>query len=556
MASRSVRAVLCALLLGALTGIAAAQTAPRKPAAQPAQRAVDDSRAQALLSEAQAALQRGDFAAAESAGRNLLDENARLFGADHPNVAVAHNVLGYALLRQGRFADAESAFRRMLAIAERALGPDHEFAASALNGLALVLERLGDYPGAETLLRRAHAILERTLGPKHPDTATTLSNLGRVLDSQGKFAATGAQKPAAGARPGAGDDPLQLAARAQQAMQRGELQEAETLHDRVLAIHEKTLGAEHPTTATSLSNLGNVLFLQGKHAEAERVYRRALAVREKVLGPEHPDVATSLNNLANAMQELGRDQQITLSEARARARTGGGVGPLTEVEGLYRRALAIQERSLGRDHPDTARTRNNLGVMYSIRGDFGQAEGMHRDALQTLEKVFGEQHVETAGVLVAPAMMLATSGRAASQLKASSVISRARVLQKPRSASTLPQFFSTWWCCANHAPSVRRAPLGIASRWYLPVSRPLASGKYGTSPRPQARIAGNSSFSGVRSSRLYSSWQPMKPTELISRAVQCASRTGVLSVSRRIATICRQAKQRISLHHLPLGQRA
>jgi CHAT domain-containing protein len=412
MRLRPVRAVCCALLLGAL-GSAFAQTAPRKPAATPApQRAVDDSRAQALLNEAQTALQRGEFAAAENAGTRLLEENTRLFGAEHANVAVAHNVLGYTYLRQGKFSDAEAQFRRMLAITERALGPEHEFSASALNGLALVLERLGDYPGAETLLRRAHAILEKTLGPKHPDTATTLSNLGRVLDSQGKFAATGAKPPAAGAR-ASGDDPLQLVARAQEAIQRGELQVAETLHDRVLAIHQKALGAEHPTTATSLSNLGNVLFLQGKHAEAEKVYRSALAIREKVLGSEHPDVATSLNNLANAMQELGRDQQITLSEARARARSGGGIGPQTEVEGLYRRALAIQERSLGREHPDTARTRNNLGVMYTLRGDFGQAEAMHRDALQTLEKVFGEQHVETASVLTALSFALDRQGKTA-----------------------------------------------------------------------------------------------------------------------------------------------
>ena len=45
--------------------------------------------------------------------------------------------------------------------------------------------------------------------------------------------------------------------------------EAETLHHKVLAIHEKTLGAEHPTTANSMSNLGRVLAELGAESNAE-----------------------------------------------------------------------------------------------------------------------------------------------------------------------------------------------------------------------------------------------------------------------------------------------
>ena len=302
----------------------------------------------------------------------------------------------------------------MLTIYERRLGADHVDTAAALNSLALVLDKLGDYAGAETLLKRAVAILEKKLGRQHPDTASTLSNLARVLDSQGKFGDTGsrqAAKPAPG-KPGA-DPAAQLVARAEEAMRRGQYQEAETLHHQVLAVHEKALGAEHPTTATSISNLGNVFFQQGKFAEAEKTYRRALAVREKVLGKDHPDVATSLNNLASTLQQLGKDQQIAASEARARARAGAAVGAFTEVESMYRRALAIQDKSLGRANPATANTLNNLGVLLSLRGDFAQAEGMHRAALATMEKVFGEQHPDTAAVLTALSLSLDRQGKIA-----------------------------------------------------------------------------------------------------------------------------------------------
>ena len=342
------------------------QAQQKKPSAR-----VDDSRSQAILSEATGLLSKGEFARAEEAGLRLLQENVRTFGADHPNVAVAHQILGEAQRRQSKFNEAEGNFRRMLTIYERRLGPQHEDTAAALNSLALVLERLGDYPGAETLLRRAADIVERKFGKNHPTTATVTSNLARVLDSQGKFAATQTTaKPA----PGSSSETIQLAQRAQEAERRGQYGEAETLHHQVLAIHEKSLGAEHPTTATSLANLGRVYDLQGKYDDAEKAYRRSLEVREKVLGGEHPDVATSLNNLAKVLQELGKDQQITVSEARARARSGAALGALTEVETMFRRALAIQDAKLGRGHPDTANTLSNLGAMLTVRGDYAQAE--------------------------------------------------------------------------------------------------------------------------------------------------------------------------------------
>ena len=400
--------VFAALALAAAVALA---QAPAKPAA----RQVDDRKFEELLGQAQGAYQRGEFPAAEAAARGALAEATRVFGAEHDNAAASLNLLGAAVLRLGRLSEAEGHFRGMLAIYERRLGPEHVYTATALNSLALVLERRGDFAGAETLLKRAVAIFEKRHGRQHPDTATALSNLGRVLDQQGKFADTGvaAARPAPGAKPAAPPgEAAQLVARAEQAMRRGQFAEAETLHHQVVAIHEKSLGAEHATTATSIANLGNVLYLQGKHAEAEKVYRRALAIREKVLGADHPDVATSLNNLANALQELGKDQQVGVSEARARARVGGGLGAASsEIEAMRRRALGIQERTLGRDNPVTATTINNLGVMLSLRGDYAQAEEMHRAALGTMQKVLGEQHPETAGTLSALSFALDRQGK-------------------------------------------------------------------------------------------------------------------------------------------------
>jgi len=72
-----------------------------------------------------------------------------------------------------------------------------------------------------------------------------------------------------------------------------------------VGITEKVLGPDHPTTASSLNNLGLLLRAQGDLAGARLYYERALAIREKVLGPDHPDIAGSLNNLGALLRSQG-----------------------------------------------------------------------------------------------------------------------------------------------------------------------------------------------------------------------------------------------------------
>lgn len=412
----ALRAVLLAVpLLGCLTpDTHAQQRNPPREVQQPRGtplNPVDDRRWRQLADEAEEALAKGGFSTAELVSRQLVEEALHIFGDGHANTAASRSILGSALLRQGKYADAEVQFSQALSIYELRSGADSINTASGLNNLALTLERLGNYAGAEVLLRRAYRNLEKALGPAHPDTATTMSNLGRVLDSQGKL---GASAGIGAAQPGAAravDDPLQLVARAEELIARGQYQEAETLHHRVLAIHERTLGAEHPNTATSLSNLGNVLYLQGKFAEAEQVHRRTLRIREKVLGSGHPDTATSLNNLANVLFMQGKDDRMSPSEARARFFAGQSVVSGTEVENLYRRAVAIQESALGPDHPALANTLNNLGALLDQRGEHSEAESLQRRALAILEKSLGPLHPETAATLTSLAVSLDRQGK-------------------------------------------------------------------------------------------------------------------------------------------------
>jgi tetratricopeptide (TPR) repeat protein len=119
---------------------------------------------------------------------------------------------------------------------------------------------------------------------------------------------------------------------------------ARPLYERALAIREKVLGPEHPSTISSLVNLAAVLNSQGDFTGARPLNERALAIRETALGSEHPDTASSLNGLARLLKDQG-------DLARARA---------LFARALFARALAIREKALGPEHPDTILVRSNL----------------------------------------------------------------------------------------------------------------------------------------------------------------------------------------------------
>ena len=170
----------------------------------------------------------------------------------------------------------------------------------------------------------------------------------------------------------------------------GDLAAARPLFERALAIREKALGPEHPRTATSLNNLASLLQAQGDIAAATRpLFERALAIREKALGPEHPNTASSLNNLALLLMDQG-------DFAAAR--------PLLE------RTLAIAERTLGPEHPHTATSLNSLALLLQHQGDLAAARPLFERALAIREKALGPEHPDTAGGLVGLASLLQDQG--------------------------------------------------------------------------------------------------------------------------------------------------
>jgi CHAT domain-containing protein len=132
----------------------------------------------------------------------------------------------------------------------------------------------------------------------------------------------------------------------------GENEEALALHMRALKIREQRLGDDHPSVATSLSNLAVVLERLGRSEEARRCYERSIRIKELRFGPDHPDLAMTLHSLA-----------VTLGKA----------GKVGEARPLHYRAVEIDMRRLGADHPDVAQNLSDLMHLAVIAGQLDEA---------------------------------------------------------------------------------------------------------------------------------------------------------------------------------------
>jgi hypothetical protein len=57
------------------------------------------------------------------------------------------------------------------------------------------------------------------------------------------------------------------------------------------------LGAEHPSTLTSMNDLAFTLKFQCRNDEAISLMKTCLQLRKQILGPQHPDTESSLEAL-------------------------------------------------------------------------------------------------------------------------------------------------------------------------------------------------------------------------------------------------------------------
>jgi tetratricopeptide (TPR) repeat protein len=130
---------------------------------------------------------------------------------------------------------------------------------------------------------------------------------------------------------------------------------------------ERVLGADHPSSITTLADLGGVHRLRGEYGEAEVCAREVLARRKRVLGAAHPYTMRATWQVARVLVQEGR---------------------FKEAE-----ALALESIEIGRDSPpgndNLAEAQHWLGMALLGQGKYADAEGALRNAVQFYEKTPG-----------------------------------------------------------------------------------------------------------------------------------------------------------------------
>ncbi|MBP8811011.1 MAG: tetratricopeptide repeat protein [Kofleriaceae bacterium] len=197
----------------------------------------------------------------------------------------------------------------------------------------------------------------------------------------------------------------------------GDLPRAKELHERALASALQNLGEDHPSVATSRSNLALVLRDLGDLSRAKELLERALASALQNLGEDHPSVATSRSNLAlvlkalgnlprakelleralaSDLQNLGEDHPSVATRRSNLALVLQALGDLPRAKELLERALASDLQNLGEDHPSVATSRSNLALVLQALGDLPRAKELIERALASTLQNLGEDHPSVA----------------------------------------------------------------------------------------------------------------------------------------------------------------
>jgi len=268
--------------------------------------------------------------------------------------------VGLALLNLRRLDEADAALSQALRLCEQNLAPTHPECARILllQGSAAYDRRRLD--ACADAYRRSHEAYTASLGPGNILTAIPLRQLARLQ------------------------------------IHRGQHREAIDALDRVLAISERALGPDHPTTAEARFFKAVALYEVGQYDEAESSFAGSAAAIEKQLGPEHPRLVMYLLGLAN-MGELRRKPAAVRAAAA--------------------RALAIVRKVHGEDALENAAPLALLGAAARLEGRRDEAMDHLRRALDLRLARRGEQHLETAHARVDLATAMIRFGQYAAALE-------------------------------------------------------------------------------------------------------------------------------------------
>jgi len=266
-----------------------------------------------------------------------------LYKPDHPATLQTRHTLAGLRWDLGDLVGAATELAAVLAARTRALGPSALPTLAARHDLAVLTGERGNLDHAATELTAVARDCARVYGPQHPMT------IAARHDEAAATAAVAQRVPVTGNdEPGESGEMSVVHRRAVELYLAGDFNAAEPLLRQVLAYHQQTLGADHPSALARAHEVAMVLHNRGLRAEAAALHRTVMTTRCTVLGADDPATLASQHDLGLVLWELGDA-------------TGAVAG--------FQAALAGRVRVLGPDHPDTVVSRNNLGVVLAASDD-------------------------------------------------------------------------------------------------------------------------------------------------------------------------------------------
>ncbi|TBR36942.1 MULTISPECIES: serine/threonine-protein kinase [Dyella] len=251
------------------------------------------------------------------------------------------------LTEEGKLQEALQVQDALLAQFQSRLPADHPSMLHLRADRIATLMDLGQRDRARDELEPLVASYKRTFGPEHRDTLDAMVSLAELLHFQDN-----------------------------------EYERSLALANDVLAVRERRLGADHPSTlqAAGIAAANMVRLAHGKDelAQAHARLQSVIDLRTRVLGAEHPQTLQAMTDMVRLLAK---------EDANAQA-----------IE-LQRVILAAREHRLGTDHPDTLFARASLSSLLIRTGQFAEARKLADAVLASQRRQFGPDYYHNFGVL-------------------------------------------------------------------------------------------------------------------------------------------------------------
>lgn len=256
--------------------------------------------ARALNNLAAVLADQGDRDAALPLLVHSLAVHERALGLRHPSVANVLTNLADVHYKRRDYAAARPLYERALIIRERALGAAHPRTVEAVGNLLGALSMMHEFTLAMPLNRISQA-LKRS--PGHPDPAT-----GEALHSfVDQLEARANRVPLSPSDQSALAEAAELQRRADALLAGHDFAGAQAALERALALRDGVLGPDDFELVPLLRQLALALQAQGKYERLRPLQERIVAIHVRALGDDHPmTVAAHAQLMGMQIEDEGR----------------------------------------------------------------------------------------------------------------------------------------------------------------------------------------------------------------------------------------------------------